>query len=61
MKTILELITQLIYSKHIRTLEIHNFFILILIWSIQVALVSYEYLLHSSNICYMISSTFIIR
>jgi hypothetical protein len=35
--------------------KIHNFFIFILIWSVQVALVSYKYLLRSNNIYYTMS------
>jgi hypothetical protein len=39
-----------------KTSEIHNFFVLILIWTIPVALASYKYLLRCSNIFYRISS-----
>jgi hypothetical protein len=45
----------------LKTLEIHNFFVLIPIWLVLVALVSYKYLLRSNNIDYTMSHSFIIR
>jgi hypothetical protein len=45
----------------LKTLEIHNFLVLILIWSIQVVLASYEYLLCNNNIYCTMSHSFIIR
>jgi hypothetical protein len=45
----------------LKTLEIHNFFVLIPIWSVQVALASYEYLLYNNNMYYTIYHSFIIR
>jgi hypothetical protein len=44
----------------LKTLEIHNFLVLIPIWSVQVALASYEYLLCNNNIYCTMSHSFII-
>jgi hypothetical protein len=43
------------------TSEIHNFSILTPNWLVQVALVSYKYLLCNNNIYYTLSHYFIIR
>jgi hypothetical protein len=50
MKHRLEIIHLVSFSPTLKTPEIHNFFVLIPIWSIQVALASYEYLLCSNSI-----------
>jgi hypothetical protein len=49
------------FNPALKTSEIHNFFVLILIWSVQVALASYEYLLGSNSINYTILHNFIVR
>jgi hypothetical protein len=49
------------FNPTLKTSEIHNFFVLIPIWSVQVALTSYEYLLYGNNINYTISHNFIVR
>jgi hypothetical protein len=46
------------FNPTLKTSEIHNFFVLIPIWSVQVALASYEYLLCNNNINYTISHNF---
>jgi hypothetical protein len=38
------------FNPTLKTSKIHNFFVLIPIWSVQVALASYEYFLSSNNI-----------
>jgi hypothetical protein len=48
------------YPTH-KTLEIHNFFVLIPIRSVQVVLASYEYLLCNNNIYGTMSHSVIIR
>jgi predicted lactoylglutathione lyase len=45
------------FNPALKTSEIHNLFVLIPIWSIQVTLASYEYLLYSNNINYTMSHT----
>jgi hypothetical protein len=49
------------FNPTLKTSEIRNFFVLSLIWSVQVALASYEYLLCSNSINYTISHNFIVR
>jgi hypothetical protein len=41
--------------------EIHNIPVLIPNWLVPVALASYDYLLHSNNIYYTMSRSFLIR
>jgi hypothetical protein len=50
-----------LFNPTLKTLEINNFFVLIPIWSIQVVLASYEYLLCSNIINYTISHNFTVR
>jgi hypothetical protein len=45
----------------LKTSKNHNFFVLIPIWSVQVALASYKYLLRSNNINYTMLHNFIVR
>jgi hypothetical protein len=49
------------FNPTLKTSKIHNFFVLIPIWSVQVALTSYEYLLCTNNIIYTISHNFTVR
>jgi hypothetical protein len=49
------------FNPTLKTLEIHNFTVLIPIGSVQVTLASYKHLLYSNNINYTISHTFIVR
>jgi hypothetical protein len=46
----LKIIHLVSFNQTLKTPEIHNFFVLIPIWSVQVALASYEYLLCNNNI-----------
>jgi hypothetical protein len=50
-----------LFNPTLKTLEINNFFVLIPIWSVQVVLASYEYLLYNNNIYCTVSHSFIIR
>jgi hypothetical protein len=61
MKLGLKIVHLVPFNPTLKTSEIHNFFVLILIWSVQVALASYEYLLCSNNIDYTISRNFTVR
>jgi hypothetical protein len=49
------------FNPTLKTSKIYNFFVLIPIWSVQVALASYEYLLYNNNINYNISHNFTVR
>jgi hypothetical protein len=61
MKLRLKIIHLVSFNPTLKTSEIHNFSILILIWSVQVALASYEYLLCNNGINYTILHNFIVR
>jgi hypothetical protein len=61
MKHRLEIIHLVSFNPTLKTPEIHNFFVHILIWSIQVALASYDNLLCSNSINYNILHNFIVR
>jgi hypothetical protein len=61
MKLRLKIMHLVYFNPTLKTSEFHNFFVLIPIWSVQVVLASYKYLLHSNNINYTMSHTFIVR
>jgi hypothetical protein len=49
------------FCPTLKTLEIHNFLVLIPIWPVQVELALYEYLLCNNNIYCTMSHSFIVR
>jgi hypothetical protein len=61
MKLRLKIMHLVSFNPTLKTLEIHNFFVLIPIWSIQVAVASYEYLLCNNSSNYTILHNSIVR